>query len=63
MKVNIITYNVNQAPRGGGDPSGSWLPPGSPKYFCFYFFCSDVSGFVQVSCIFLHLFNGKVSCN
>ena len=62
MKVHIIRNNVNRVPSppGGGYPLDAYRAPGSPKYFCFYFFCSDVSGRVQVLCNFLQLFQGKV---
>ena len=63
MKVHIITYNVNQGPGGGGIRRGAGSHPVPRNIFVFIFFCPDVSGFVQVLCIFLHLFNGKVSCN
>ena len=58
MKVHIITYNVNQGPRGGVSV-GELAPTRFPEIFLFLFFCSDVSGFVQVSCIFLYFLMEK----
>ena len=58
MKVYIITNNVNRVPSppGGGDPLDAYRAPGSPKYFCFYFFLlrciGSCASFVQLFATF-----------
>lgn len=56
MKVNIITYNVNQAPRGGEIRRGAGSHPVPRNIFVFIFFVPMYRGLCKFRasfCIFL----------